>query len=402
VITSAGFRRGGAALLAALASAAVLAGAAGRALAACGPFTDVSDAVFCPFVLEIFTLGITSGTTPTTYDPSANASRLQMAAFLSRTVDGVLRRGSDRALRGQFWTIQNDNLLDGTTVGAGFGHPAFDGLDVWVPDSGGTVARVRASDGALLGTWSGASFPLAALSAAGKVFVTGLELPGRLYRIDPRLPPGAVTTVASNLGDLTSHLEFDGARIWTTNQGNSPGAGSVSIVTPGASIPWTVTTVTVGFNKPFGAVFDGSNVWVTDINANTLLKLSSTGAILQTVTVFTRPTIPVFDGANIWVPAQGATETPSGATVVRASTGAVLATLTGNGLNQPLEAAFDGERVIMTNPGNFDGSTVSLWKAADLSPIGFISTGAGSKPFGVCSDGAGFWITVRQGQLIRF
>jgi hypothetical protein len=400
VVTSAGFRRGGAALLAALASAAVLAGAAGRALAACGPFTDVSDAVFCPFVLEIFTLGITTGTTPTTYDSSANVSRLQMAAFLSRTVDGVLRRGSDRALRGQFWTVQNDNLLDGTTVGSGFGHPAFDGLDVWVPDSGGTVARVRGSDGTLLATWTGATGALAALSAAGKVFVTGLESPGRLYRIDPRQPPGAVTTVASNLGDFTSHLDFDGARIWTTNQGT--GTGSVSIVTPAASIPWTVTTVTAGFIRPFGVVFDGSNVWVTDINANTLLKLSSTGAVLQTVTVYTRPTNPVFDGANIWVPAQGATETPSGATVVRASTGAVLATLTGNGMNEPLEAAFDGERVIMTNLANLAGSTVSLWKAADLSPIGVFSTGAGSKPFGVCSDGAGFWITVRQGQLLRF
>jgi hypothetical protein len=316
-------------------------------------------------------------------------------------VDGVLRRGSDRALRGQFWTVQNDNLLDGTTVGAGFGHPAFDGLDVWVPDSGGTVARVRASDGALLGTWSGASGAFSALSAAGKVFVAGLDLPGKLFRIDPRQPPGAVTTVASNLGDLASHLDFDGARIWTANQGNV-GNGSVSIVTPGASIPWTVTTVAAGFIRPFGVVFDGSNVWVTDINANTLLKLSSTGAILQTVTVYTRPTVPVFDGTNIWVPGQGTTEIPSGATVVRASTGAVLATLTGNGLNQPLEAAFDGERVIMTNPGNFDGTTVSLWKAADLSPIGVFSTGAGSKPFGVCSDGAGFWITVRQGQLMRF
>jgi hypothetical protein len=392
------FRHGLAALLGA---AAIFAGASGGALAACGPFTDVTDAVFCPFVLEILALGITSGTTATTYAPGADVNRLQMAAFLSRTVDGVLRRGSDRALRGQFWTVQNDNLLDGTTVGAGFGHPAFDGLDVWVPDSGGTVARVRASDGALLGTWSGASGAFSALSAAGKVFVAGLDLPGKLFRIDPRQPPGAVTTVASNLGDLASHLDFDGARIWTANQGNV-GNGSVSIVTPGASIPWTVTTVAAGFIRPFGVVFDGSNVWVTDINANTLLKLSSTGAILQTVTVYTRPTVPVFDGTNIWVPGQGTTEIPSGATVVRASTGAVLATLTGNGLNQPLEAAFDGERVIMTNPGNFDGTTVSLWKAADLSPIGVFSTGAGSKPFGVCSDGAGFWITVRQGQLMRF
>jgi len=29
-----------------------------------GPFTDVSGAAFCPFVLEIFTLGITTGRAP--------------------------------------------------------------------------------------------------------------------------------------------------------------------------------------------------------------------------------------------------------------------------------------------------------------------------------------------------
>ena len=34
----------------------------------------------------------------------------------------------------------------------------------------------------------------------GKIFVTGDDNPGRLYRIDPSAPAGAVTTVASNLG----------------------------------------------------------------------------------------------------------------------------------------------------------------------------------------------------------
>ena len=65
---------------------ALLGGAAGGVLGTCGPFTDAAADAFCPFVLEIFYLGITTGTTATTYDPGANVSRLQMAAFLSRTV----------------------------------------------------------------------------------------------------------------------------------------------------------------------------------------------------------------------------------------------------------------------------------------------------------------------------
>jgi len=38
----------------------------------------------------------------------------------------------------------------------------------------------------------------------------------------------------------------------------------VSIVTPGSTIPWTVTTVTAGFAQPQGILFDGSNIWLTD------------------------------------------------------------------------------------------------------------------------------------------
>src|ERR1700756_1900947 len=83
--------------------ATILRGAGSALLGVCGPFTDVAADAFCPFVLEIFYLGITTGTTPTTYDPASNVTRLQMAAFLSRTVDGVLRRGRRRAALDQVW-----------------------------------------------------------------------------------------------------------------------------------------------------------------------------------------------------------------------------------------------------------------------------------------------------------
>ncbi|HKF43295.1 MAG TPA: S-layer homology domain-containing protein, partial [Thermoanaerobaculia bacterium] len=94
-----------------LVAAAVLVGGSQDLLGTCGSFTDVAADVFCPFVLEIFTLGITTGTTATTYDPTGNVTRLQMAAFLSRTVDGVVNRASRRAALGQFWTPQNDSVL---------------------------------------------------------------------------------------------------------------------------------------------------------------------------------------------------------------------------------------------------------------------------------------------------
>jgi hypothetical protein len=87
-------------------------------------------------------------------------------------------------------------------------------------------------------------------------------------------------------------------------------------------------------------------------------------------------------------------------TVVRVSNGEVLATLAGNGLNQPINAAFDGERILVTNS---NGDSVSLWKGTDLTPIASLSTGAGSRPWGVCSDGQYFWITLQgPDQLGRF
>ena len=90
-------------------------------------------------------------------------------------------------------------------------------------------------------------------------------------------------------------------------------------------------------------------------------------------------------------------------TVVRAKgglAGSVLATLSGNGLDEPFQAAFDGERILVTNAG---GRSVSLWKASDLTPIGTFPAGTGAIPFGACSDGLNFWIALSgTDRLARF
>ena len=368
-------------------------GAAGTLLGVCGPFSDVSDATFCPFVLEIFTLGITTGTSPTTYDPTGTVSRLQMAAFLSRTVDGVLKRGGRRAALSQYWTAEANAALALTTVGTGPQFAISDGEDLWVANqTGASVSRVHGRDGRLLQTWTGATNAVGVLSAIGRVFVTGFGNPSHLYRIDPSLAPGAVTTVAT-LGGGSLGIAYDGSRIWTANND-----GSISIAIPSSTIPWTVTTV-AGASNLYGALFDGANVWVTNApgpGLGTVLKLDSAGSILQTVTVGNAPAYPVFDGANVWVPNNGA----ASVSVLRASNGTVLATLTGNGLNEPGSAAFDGQRILVTNLAA-GANSVSIWKAADLTPLG--SFGTGTAPNKACSDGINFWITLNSAnQLARF
>ncbi len=305
---------------------------------------------------------------------------------------GTLQRSlSRRAALDQFWTTQNDTVLGLTNVGSSPEFLKSDGADIWVANFGSNlVSRVRASDGKLLENWTGATGASGVLVAMGRILVTGDTSPGKLYMIDPSQPFGPVSTVASNLGTFSGGITFDGARVWTAN------IGSVSIVTPGATPPWTVTTVTTGFSDPLGALYDGANVWVTDQNAGTLLKLDSAGAILQTVTVGANPWFPAFDGTSVWVPNFGS----NSVSVVRASSGVVLQTLTGNGLNGPVAAAFDGQRILVTN---FSGNSVSLWKAADLTVLGTFATGSSTSPLGACSDGINFWITLNgTAKLARF
>lgn len=355
------------------------------------PFVDVSagNIFFCS-IAEAFFSGLANGTDPTHYSPSTNVPREQMAAFVTRTMDQSVKRASRRAALDQFWITQTDKNLGLTFLGGVSKpqHVKFDGTDLWVANLGsGTVSRVRASDGKLLETWTGANGAYSLLVAMGKVFVVGsVTAAGKLYQIDPTQPPGTVTTV-TNLGTAPASIAFDGQRIWVANNG-----GSLSIVTLS---PLNVTTVSAGFSQPVGIIYDGANIWVTDVDGDKFDKLDSSGNILMSVVLESFPGFPAFDGTNFWVP----NTNHNSVSVVRAAgslSATVLATLTGNGLDSPTQAAFDGERIMVTNQ---NGNSVSLWRASDLTPIGSFSTGpgttgAGTTPVGACSDGLNFWITL--------
>ena len=71
-----------------------------------------------------------------------------------------------------------------------------------------------------------------------------------------------------------------------------------------------------------------------------------------------------------------------------------------NRLSKPVQLAFDGERILVTNQGN---DSVTLFRAADLSLIGNVQLDSGAAPYGACSDGINFWITLRgSSELLRF
>src|SRR5262252_3855424 len=79
------------------------------------PFTDVAGNPFFCQIAEAFFSGLTNGTTPTTFSPSADVPREQMAAFVTRTQDAALRRGSRRAALKQWATPTVAAHLSGTS-----------------------------------------------------------------------------------------------------------------------------------------------------------------------------------------------------------------------------------------------------------------------------------------------
>jgi S-layer family protein len=358
------------------------------------PFTDVpsNNIFFCSIAAAYFS-GLTNGTSPTTYNPSDPVPREQMAAFITRTLDQSLRRGSKRAALGQWWTLRPvvDSKID---VGDAPQFLASDGEYVYVSNhNSSTFSKVRASTGEVIDTYSFPSFinPQGMLVAGGNLWIGGSD---RIWRIRLDFPNVFSSTVQNDY--FCQSLTCDGINIWTANFGAGPN-GSISRIAMDGFV--STGKFTTGFNRPVGIVFDGTWLWVTDYGDNTLKGVDpSSGAVVGSpIPVGTNPGMPTFDGTNIWVPALTAPQV----VVVRA-VGPFLGTVLASYSVQFgfFSSAFDGERILMTN---YTFDRVALWKASDLTPIGNFAMPAGSSPIGVCSDGVKFWVALQNtDQIIRF
>lgn len=355
------------------------------------PFTDIGDCgVFAAPIAEAYLTGLTSGTSATTFDPKQPVDREQMAAFITSTLDSSVSRTVRWAALNRFAIPAGIDQMATTATGGVLMHVLSDGRDVWVADSAsGRVLKIQSNTGRILETWTGAPGAFSMVAAMGKILV--ISNTGALYQIDPQNDPGDVQTIpltAPLLSGPTS-IVFDGRRLAVI------GYRGVSFVEPKPKAAWSVTTHTGGFQALTGGLFDGSHLWVTDFEAGTLLELDGDANVVRTVAVGKNPMYPVFNGTNIFVPCFG----DDAIAVVRAAKGALVAKISGNGLNGPESVAFDGQRILATN---FLGGTVSVWKSTNLSPLGTISMGADSFPTFVCSDGVDFFITLESGVLARF
>src|SRR5256885_4067682 len=104
-------------------------------IGACGgmtttlPFADVMNSVFFCQIAQAYFSGLTNGTTASTYSPSANVTREQMAAFVTRSLDQSLKRGGERTKLNRFWTNAGGGSLGLFTVGTSPSLPPSDGND---------------------------------------------------------------------------------------------------------------------------------------------------------------------------------------------------------------------------------------------------------------------------------
>ena len=246
------------------------------------------------------------------------------------------------------------------------------GDDIWVTNfTDGTLSKLRASDGATLGTFNvGRSSGL----ALGRNVLWVSRGPADVVRMVNPVDGSVLGTFA--VGDVPVGIAFDGANVWVANNGSNN-------VTKLDASGNTLGTFPVG-GEPIGVLFDGTNIWVSNFADDTVTKLDpSNGKALGTFSVAPGdgPEGLAFDGTNIWV------TTARSDTVVKLDTfGKLLGTFpVGDG---PRRLAFDGANMWVVN--SFSANVVKL-RASDGFDLGSFDVGAGAQ--GIAFDGANIWVT---------
>lgn len=261
---------------------------------------------------------------------------------------------------------------------AGAAGVAFDGQCVWVSSSTGLLTKLRASDGAVVGTFKlGAAASRMAFDGAHLWVVTakGLE--------KVRARDGAIVGAYSAGG---GDVAFDGTYVWSLGVGTN-------VVRLAARDGSDAGTFAVPL-APRGMVFDGANVWVAQPGSpaphqeGRVTKLrASDGAILGSYMVG-EVTLLAYDGANVWAvtcPSQGSHA--GTAWKLRASDGTPLGHF-GVGIS-PSAVAFDGESVWVASGSFYD---VVKLRASDGAKLG--SFNVGDHPTDIAFDGAFIWVSV--------
>ena len=278
------------------------------------------------------------------------------------------------------WYDVNDS---GLTISTGIRPAAlaFDGANIWVANDGSdTVTKLRAADGANLGTFDVGALPRGFAFDGVNIWVLNAnDLTLTQMRASDAETLSTVPLSGIPTSDIPRAITFDGSHIWVATRD-----GSVLKISPISG--QQVGSVNVkAFNvdaTPTAIAFDGTNVWVANARSNNVTKFRAAGGdILGVFDVGNDPAGLAFDGANIWV----ANESGDTVTKLRAADGVNLGTFdVGDG---PVALAFDGANIWVAN--NASDSLTKL-RATDGADLGTSDTGDG--PRALAFDGANIWV----------
>lgn len=190
----------------------------------------------------------------------------------------------------------------------------------------------------------------------------------------PKIGVGQVVKSVNGLTDSVTLAA--GANITLTPSANTLTISSTPRFNPKqiAMLRWYETNRTAeysGFGGPFGMVYDGQDVWVSNQGANNTQQGTtvdrirpSDGKVLETVIVGTGPSGIAYDGAFVWV----ANYSSDNVMKIDPRTGLTAATYGVN--DQPLHLFFDGTHIWVSHVGNQSGVTrIDARTGSILGPI---------------------------------
>jgi hypothetical protein len=253
----------------------------------------------------------------------------------------------------------------------------FDGENIWVSNnSSNSVTKLRASDGADLGTFRVGSYPVGIAFDGYNIWVANYGFDGSGNSVTKLRASDGAFLGEFRVGNGPRGVAFDGKNIWTANNGLN---GNGNTVTEIRSLDGAVLGTYVVGTGPEGIAFDGANIWVANNGSGSVTKLRARdGAVLGTFSAGARPFGITFDGENIWV-------ANSGSSVAElSSNGHVLRTVAlGNGASG---LVFDGTNLWVTSQNSH---TVTKLRPSDGQILATIPLPG--NPWGITFDGTHIW-----------
>lgn len=258
---------------------------------------------------------------------------------------------------------------------------AFDGSHIWIPIDQLSVAKIRASDCVVVGTFPIGASPSSIAYDGVHIWLANLATNSA---VKVRASDG-VSVGSFSVGMFPRGILYDGSSVWVTN------SASNTVTKLRASDGTTLGTFAVGAG-PWGIAFDGMNVWVVNRDSNNVSKLrASDGALLGTFAVGTTPIEIAFDGASVWITNAGSGDV----TRLRTSDGVLLGAFP-VGVT-PFGIVFDGSHIWTANR---DSGSITKLRASDGSLVGTFPI-AGN-PEHLAFDGVSIWAPTGNGLLNKF